>query len=140
MLTYLQLETGCEDYSFWDKAVEDFGHGLDSTLMDSVDTPELIASLDEAPDIPSSVSSGFLCLVSIVSDTSGLQLASSIKSHKLWCQARALLFPVPQAGKMSTFELIHYFSGHSVAFGFQASLPPDNINLNPTNKRIDQSF
>ena len=36
--------------------------------------------------------------------------------------------------------MIHYFSGHQVAFGFQASLLPDNITLNPANKRTDQSL
>ena len=48
--------------------------------------------------------------------------------------------PVPKAGKMSAFKSIHYFSGHLAAFGVWASLPPDNITLNPANKRIYQSL
>ena len=55
--------------------------------MDSIDALELDASFDEADGVLSSVSSGFLCLVNTISDNSRLQLASSIKSCKLWCQA-----------------------------------------------------
>ena len=66
----------------------------------------------------SSVSSGFLHLVSTLSDNSKLQLAPSIHTHKLWCQARALLTPVSLATKMSASKLIHYFSSHPIAFGF----------------------
>ena len=53
-----------------DQAVEDLEHGLDSILIDSMDTPVLDASLGEAEAVPSSVSSGFLCLISTLSDTS----------------------------------------------------------------------
>ena len=53
---------------------------------------------------------------------------------------RALLLPIPQAGKMSAPKLIHYLSSNPAAFGFQASLPTDYITLNPTNKRIGQSL
>ena len=59
--------------------------------------------------MPSSVSSGFLDLVPTISDNSRVQLVTSTKSHKLWCQVRALLLPVPQAGKMSASKLICYF-------------------------------
>ena len=41
---------------------------------------------------------------------------------------------------MSASKLIHYFSSHLAAFGFQASLPPDNTMLNPVHKRTDQSL
>ena len=37
----------------------DFEQGLDSILTDSLETPELDASLDEPDAVPSSVSSGF---------------------------------------------------------------------------------
>ena len=37
------------------------------------------------------------------------QLASSIKSYKLWCQAWALLLPARLASKMSGSTFIHYF-------------------------------
>ena len=92
-----------------DQGVEVFTHGLVALLTDSVNTPELDASFDEGDAMPSSVSSGFLCLVSTISVTSKLQLTPNIKSHRIWCQARALLLPVPQAGKMSASKLIHYF-------------------------------
>ena len=117
-LTHFPLEPGCEDYAFLDQAVTDFKQGLDSILTDSLETPELDISLEEPDAITSSVSSGFLCSVSTVSDTSKPQLAPSICTHKLWCQARALLAPVSLATKMSTSKLIHYFSSHPAAFGF----------------------
>ena len=92
----LQLKPGCEDYSFLDQIVKDPEHGLDSILTDFVNTPELEVSFDEADDMPSSVSSGFLCLVSTHSGNSKLQLAPSIKCLALLCHARALCLPVIQ--------------------------------------------
>ena len=118
-LTHFPLEPGCEDYAFLDQAVTDFKQRLDSILTDSLETPELDTSLEEPDAITSSsVSSGFLHSVSTISDTSMLQLAPSICTHKLWCQARALLAPVSLATKMSASKLIHYFSSHPAAFGF----------------------
>ena len=73
--------------------MEDFEHGLDSVLTDSVDTPDMDESLDEADAMPSSVSSGFLHLVSTVCVTSNLQIAPSIKLCQLWCQAKVQLLP-----------------------------------------------
>ena len=84
-LTHFPLEPGCEDYSFLHQAVADFKQGLDSILTDYIETPELDTSLDEPDAIKFSVSSGFLCSVSTHSDNSKPQLASSIRSHKLWC-------------------------------------------------------
>ena len=98
------------------------------------------ASLDEPDAIPSSVSSGFPHLVSTLSDNSKVQLGPSIRSCKLWCQARALLAPVPLATKMSASKLIHYFSSHPAAFGFQSSTPLDNITLTSANRKADQSL
>ena len=91
-LTHFPLELGSKDYSFLNQAVEDFEHTLDSILIESIDTPELDAFLEEIDAMPYSVSSFFLYLVSPVSDTSRLKLASSIKSFTLCCQARALVF------------------------------------------------
>ena len=68
------------------------------------------------------------------------QLAPSIRTRKLWYQARALLTPVSLATKMSASKLIHYFSSHPAAFGFWASTPPDNISLNSANRKVDQSL
>ena len=90
-LTHFPLEPGCEDNAFLDQAIADFEQGLDSILTDSLQTQELGTSLDEPDVIISSVSSGFLCLVSTLSDNSKLQFAFSICTYKLWCQARALL-------------------------------------------------
>ena len=132
-LTHFPLLPSYEDYSFLDQLVEDFGHGMDSILMDTFKMPELDACLDEADAIPSSVSWDFLCSVSVVFDTSRLQLAPNITSHKVCCQARALLLPVPMAVKMSSSKLIHFFFGHWAAFVFGASLPPVNITLNSAN-------
>ena len=136
-LTHIPVEPGCEDYSFLDQAVADFEQVLDSILTDSIETPELDTSLNEPDAITSSVSSGFLCLVSTISDTSKLQLAPSIRSHKLWCLARALFTPVPVATKMSASKLICCFSSHQAALGFQSSTLPDNITLTPTNRKAD---
>ena len=121
-LTHFPLELGCEDYSFLDQAMADFEQGLVSILTDSLESPELDASLDEPDAVPYSVSSGFLCLVSTLSDNSKPKLAPSIRAHKFLCQAKALLAPVPLATKMSASKLIHYFSSHPAAFRFQSSI------------------
>ena len=118
----------------------DFEQGLDYILTDFLETPKWDASLDEPDAVPSSVSSGFLHSLSTLSDNSKLQLASSIRSHKLWCQAWALLAPVPVATKMPVSKLICYFSSQSAAFGFQSSTPPDNITLTSANRKADQSL
>ena len=138
-LTHFPLEPGCEDYAFLDQAVADFEQGLDSILTDSLETLDLDTSLQESDAITSSVSSGFLHSVSTISDNSKPQLAPSIHTCKLWCQARALLTPVSLATKMSASKLICYFSSHPAAFGFQASTPPDNIS-NLGNRKVDQSL
>ena len=96
-------------------------------------------SLDEPDVITFSVSSGFLCLVNLISDTK-LQLGPSIRAHKLWCQARALLSPVPLATKVLASKLIQYFSSHPATFGFWSSTPPDNIILTPANRKADQGL
>ena len=139
-LTHFPLEPRCEDYAFLDQAVADFKHGLDSILTDSLETLELDTSLEEPDAITSSVSSGFLHLVSTLSDNSKLQLDPTIWTHKLWCQARALLAPVSLATKISASKLIHYFSSHPAAFEFWASTPPDNISLNSANRKVNQSL
>ena len=138
-LAHLPLGPGCEDYSFLDQAVADFEQSLNSILTDSIETPEMDTSLDEPDAVISSVSSGFLYLVSTISDTSKLQLAPSIRSQ-LWCQAKAPLAPVPMATNMSAFKLICYFSSHSAAFGCQSFTPPDNITLMPANGKLKRVY
>ena len=101
MLTHFPLEPGYDDYSFLDQAIADFQQGLDSILTDSIKTPELDTFLDVPDSVTSSVPSGFLLLFSTISNTSKLQLAPSIRSCKLWCQARALLAHVPLATNMT---------------------------------------
>ena len=54
---------------------------LHKDLTDSVDTPELDASIGEVDGKPSSVHSKFLHLVSTLSDNSRPQLPPSIKYH-----------------------------------------------------------
>ena len=117
----------------------DFEQGLDSILTNSLETPELDASLDEPDAVLSSVS-WFLCLVSTLSVNSKPQLAPSIRSHKLWCQARVLLAPVSLANKMSSSKLICYFSSHHAVFRFQSLIPLDNITLTSANRKADQSL
>ena len=73
-------------------------------LIESIETPELDATIEKHDGVPSSVSLGFLCSISDISDTPKLQI--SIKFCKLWGQASALHLPVPVAGKMSTSKLI----------------------------------
>ena len=90
-LTHFPLEPECEDYSFLDQDVAYFEQGLDTILTDSIETPELGTSFDEPDAIASSVSSWFLHLVSTISDNSKPQFAPSIRSHKVWCQARTFL-------------------------------------------------
>ena len=95
-LTHFPLAPGCGIISFLDQAVADSEQGLDSILTDSIESPELDKFLDEPDVITPSVSSGFLCLVSTVSN--------SFKNHSLLpasglinygARARALLTCVP---------------------------------------------
>ena len=115
-LTHFPLESGCEDYSFLNQAVADFAQGLDSILTDSIETPKLDTSLDEPDAITSSVSSGFLCLVSA--------RLGSFFHLCLWLP------------RYQHLNLICYFSSHPAAFGFWSSTPPDNITLTPANRKL----
>ena len=47
---------------------------------------------------------------------------------------------MPLATKMSVSKLIHYFSSHPAALGFQSSTPLDNITLTSANRKADQSL
>ena len=91
----------------------DFEQGLDSI------SPILLRhqnwTLPWMSLIPYLFSLFWVSSLSTLSDTSKPQLTPSIRSCKLWCQARALLAPVPLATKMSASKLIHYFSSHPVA-------------------------
>ena len=129
-LTHFPLELGYEDYSFLNRAVADFEQVFHSILTNCLETPELDTSLDE-PDAFISWVSGFLCSVS-TPDNTKLQLAPSIRSNKLWCQARAILAPVLAS------KLICYFSSHPAASRFWSSTPPDNITLTSANRKADQ--
>ena len=111
-----------------------------SILTNYIDTPKLAICLNEPDAITSPVPSGFLHSVGTISETSKLQLAPSIRSCKLWCQARAVLSPVSLATKMSASKLIPNFSSYPEAFGFQSSTPPDNITLTAANRKAHQSL
>ena len=113
---------------------------MDSILTDSIKTLELDTSLDEHDVITSSVSSGFLNLVSNISDTSKPQLALSIRSHKLWCQARALLAPVLSGYQDVSIQNDSLFFKPSLQpFRFWSSTPLANITLTSANRKADQS-
>ena len=96
-------------YSFLDQGVGRLKQSLDSILTNSIKTLEMDASFDEPDIVTSSGSSGFLHMVNTTSDNSKLQLAPSIKSLKLWCQARVLLLTALEVSKMWTSKLICYF-------------------------------
>ena len=74
---HFTLESGCEDYSILNQTVADFDLGLDSILTDSFEILALYACFDESEVISSSISSGFLHLVSTVSDSSKPHIACS---------------------------------------------------------------
>ena len=77
-----------------DQAVEDSEQNLSLILMDSVETSDLDASFEESDTatIAPLVSSGFLHLVSTISDSSKPKLAHCIKCHMLWWETRVVLF------------------------------------------------
>ena len=77
-------------YSFLDQTVANFKQGLDSILTNSLETPELDTSLDETDAITSSVSSGFLHMISTLSENSKSQLSPSIRSCTLLTSPRLL--------------------------------------------------
>ena len=81
----------------------------------------------------------FLHLVSTASDTSKQKPGHSMRSCKLWCQTRAIHSPVSLATKVFASKLICYFSIHPAVIGLQSSTPPDNITLNPANRKANQS-
>ena len=134
-LTHFPLEPGCEDYAFWIRLLLTLNKAWIPSSLIHLDT-----SLDESVVITSSGSSGFLCSVSTLSDNSKSQLAPSICTHKLWCQARAPLAPVSLATKISASQLFHYSSSHPTAFAFWASTSTDNITLNSANRKAHQSL
>ena len=119
-LTHLQLNQGVRITHFWNKESKTLSMALILSPQTLVNTPKLNASFDKADAMPSSVSSEFLCLVSNNSDNSRLKPATKIKYYNLWFQARTLLLPVPQAGKMSASMLILHFHNHPVEFGLWA--------------------
>ena len=80
--------------------------------------PKPDAFVDESDAIALQVSSGFLYLVSTVSDNSKPWLALTVKFCRLWCQVRAMLMSVSLADRMSASSLICYFASHPVAFGY----------------------
>ena len=136
-LPHLPLEPVYENYSFWDQAVADSECGLDSILTDSVNTLELDVSFDEEDTMQSSVPSGFLHLLSTISDNCRLQLITSFKSHKLWWQASVLLIPVLQEGSMSASMFICYFCQSSSSIWILGFFATRYITLNTANKKSD---
>ena len=101
--THFPLEPRCEEYYFLGQVVADFEFGLYSILTDSLETPELDAFFDKPDTMTSSVTYGFLCLVSTISDNSKPQLAPSIKCHKLCFEARVLVLPYHTTGRQNVY-------------------------------------
>ena len=66
-----------------------------------------------------------------------LLLASNLVSYNARLE---YYLPVPMAVKMSASKLIVHFSSYPAALGFQSSSPPDNITLNPANRKTDLSL
>ena len=123
------------------QALADFEQGLDSILTDQLKTPELETSLDELMLLhllQSLLDFSTQLVPFLIVLSCSLLLAFELVN----CGARLGLFlpPVSLATKMSASKLIHYFSSHPAAFGFQASTPPDNISLNSDNRKADQSL
>ena len=78
-LTHFPLEPKCEDYSFLDQAAEDFEHGLDSILTDSISKKsEVDGSFIEVDTMSSSVSTGFIFMFGTISEISEQQPAPNI--------------------------------------------------------------
>ena len=132
-LIHFPLEPG----SFWMSTLKT-EQGLDSVLTDSIDTPELDASFDEADAMPSSVPSGFLCSVNTVSDNCRLQLVPA--SHLVNFGARLGLYFCLHHRQVKcqplswciTFPFIH----QHLESGVLCHLI---LSLYPASKKIDQS-
>ena len=109
-------------------------------LTDSVSAPELYVSLDEADAMASSVSTGFyawLVPFLIPLDCSQL-LASNLINYGTRLELCFCLFH-----RQVKYELLRWFITFPVIqlhLGVQASLPPENISLNPANKRTHQGL
>ena len=89
-LIHFPLEPSFEDYTLSDHAVEEFDHNLDSILIDFTEHchwmhPFMTLMLSLLLPFPGS----YIWLVPLI--TFKLQLTPSIKSHKLLCEARALI-------------------------------------------------
>ena len=88
ILTCFPLEPCCDNNSFLDQAVEDMSMVLILSSWTLSTYQNWLHPLRRLILYHSSICSGFLCLVSTVSDTCRPQLLTS--NHKLWCLARAL--------------------------------------------------
>ena len=117
-LTCFSLEVGCEDHSTLHRKLKNSSMVMILSSQTHATLSELDASCDEASAMASSVCSGCLCSVNTISYNPLLQPAPSIKYQKSYCQARALLLPVPYADKISAAILIHYFSSCTTALDF----------------------
>ena len=83
---------------------------------------------------------GFLHSVSAVFDTSILQLVPSIRSHKQWCQARALLSLYLKPSRHQHLNLFDIFLATRQHLGSSLHSHLIKITLNPANKKADQSL
>ena len=134
------LETGCEDYSFLDQTFARLWTRPDPILTDSIETLKLDTAFDESDVITSSISSGLF--LQSVSMFLVLLNCSLLPASDLIHYDTRLRYSFPYVfGQQDVNILIDLlFCSHPVAFGLWFSSPPDNITLNPANRKADQSL
>ena len=77
----IPLEPDCEHFSFLDKCIKEFEHGLDFIFTGYVNTVELNVSSNEPDAIASSILLDILWMVSAHPESTKARLASSIQLH-----------------------------------------------------------
>ena len=133
-------ELGCEEYSFLGPDSWRF-HGWSCFYPTiSVDTPYLDASFEEAYVLPSSVSTGFLTWLVPVLIILDHSLLLEINCINYGARLGIYFYLYHRQVKCQPLKLIHYFPSHQQAIGLCTSSAPDNITLNPANKRTDWSL
>ena len=135
-LAHFPLEPGCGDYSFWSTQLRTLSMVFTpSSLTPSKHQNWMHPLVRLRLGLHQCFQGFYAWLV-----WTELWIAPRIKSHKLWCQTRALFHLYCRQERSQSFKLIHYLSSHPAAFGFQALSPPDNISLNPVNKKSLYDF
>ena len=118
-LTHFPLELGCEDYAFWIRLLLTSNKDWIPSSLIHLRHQNWILPWRSLMPLHIQSLLGFSAWLVPFSDNSKPQLAPTIQTCKLWCQARALLAPVSLTTKMLASKLIRYFTSHPAAFGFQ---------------------